>query len=169
MLNESARSFVKSFKGNRFNEDIKMMSVHKLVTNGQNSYRTESGMSSLPSLKTARRAMSTLAMKFVPGKIYADELLTFLKDRNLPLTVFGCADLTRISGRIEYDAASNSIYGLTPFLDNTTGFPDVEQFIALTPSQMFEFTQKSTVANYAEAFMIKPMAKGNQKIFVKAL
>jgi hypothetical protein len=162
LLNGISKNFVPKHKGNRYTSIEKSVLTQNFISSGLNAYKTMTMNTTVPSLSTIRRNLIKESSRMLPGKLYVDEVAAEMKKRNLPLKLWGSADLTKISAKVEYDATTNTIMGLCPSLNPVTGIPNIKEFEALTPSQMMNLVRDYPQATYIEAFIVKPMIKGNE-------
>lgn len=90
---------------------------------------------SLPSVSTVNRFMKDKGPTIVQGIPRIDELVKYLKDRNLPLRVSLSEDATRITPKIAYDSITNQLIGFALPLDEN-GMPLTSSFEANNAKQI---------------------------------
>lgn len=73
---------------------------------------------SLPSLPSTNRYIQTTNCRINEGVLRANELYTYLTERNLPLVVCLSEDATKIVDRTQYDSATNQIIDFVPPISN---------------------------------------------------
>lgn len=112
----------------------------------------------LPSVSTVRRMIYSKEA-FQKGSLRAKELTKFLDCNNLPPVVFLCEDATRVTGRIQYHAASNQSVGFTLPLDSH-GLPKVGYFLATSAPKIAEYLSKFLTSCNAYCVLAVPMKVG---------
>ncbi|KAJ6642635.1 hypothetical protein Bhyg_07588, partial [Pseudolycoriella hygida] len=90
---------------------------------------------SIPSVSTARRFLKDKGPIVIEGKMRTEELLQYLKSRNLPLKVSISEDATRITAKISYDPVTNQLVGFALPLDEN-GMPITFSFPARNTSEI---------------------------------
>jgi len=111
-----------------------------------------------PSITTIRRKIYCND-KFVEGVFRIKQLKDFLILHGCPLTIHLCEDATAVTGRIQYDSASNQIVGPTLPLDSN-GLPIVGSFPATTASKIADYFEKYDTSRYAYCIMAVPLKEG---------
>ncbi|XP_034235749.1 uncharacterized protein LOC117642048 [Thrips palmi] len=111
-----------------------------------------------PSITTIRRKIYCND-KFVEGVFRIKQLKQFLILHECPLTVHLCEDATVVTGRIQYDSASNQIVGPTLPLDSN-GLPIIGSFPATSASKIAEYFEKYDTSRYAYCIMAVPLKQG---------
>lgn len=164
ILNSSASYQERGWNGNRYPESTMNLGVYEMCKNGRGSYLTKAKNMPLPCLSTIKRYIEDLSPRFQPGTIYARELKKFLLTRNYPLDVIVSVDGTRVSSKVEYDAPTRCLIGLTAPLDHLTGMPDMTTLTDLTPSGMLDALQQRTRSENIEVFMVKPLQPGSSSM-----
>ena len=96
--------------------------------------------------------------KIVEGELRCDQLKSYLRERNLPSTVWISKDATRITGKIQYDLSTNQLIGLVlPF--NKYGMSISYSFLARSAKEIkFHFNEERT-ASLIYVIMAQPIAK----------
>lgn len=105
--------------GYRYDDEISGFASYLRMICGPLGYETiqRNLECALPSLTTTNRYISKSNRDIVEGVLRAEELLTYLSKRKLPLAVCLSEDATRIVGRIQYDVKTNQVVGFTLPLD----------------------------------------------------
>lgn len=112
---------------------------------GRLNYETLYSNLPLPSPTSVGRYLYDNGPNIVEGVMRVSQLKKYLQDRNLPLTVFACEDGTRLTGRLQFDPATNQIVGLVLPLDEH-GVPKTNSFLATSVKAMQDHV-KNTVAS----------------------
>lgn len=123
LISEAKKNENRDKHGYRYTLDVKEASAYLRMVSGKLAFETlqSNFLSALPSVSTVNRFINKANGKVTECVLRANELLTYLKDRNLPLVVSLSEDATRISGRVQYDSKSNQIIGFVPPIDRKTG------------------------------------------------
>lgn len=117
---ESAeRNSDRTKQGYRFDQMTKMFSAYIFMLSGPLAYETLNANLplSIPSVSTVSRFLKEKGPNVVEGIMRTEELLRYLKSRNLPLKVSISEDATRITAKISYDPVTNQLVGFTLPLD----------------------------------------------------
>jgi hypothetical protein len=131
-----------------------------LYLKGSSNYEAIYLNSVIPSISTCKSEITSNARMTI-GKIYIEDFLNDLKVHNIECNkVIISEDATRIDSRIEYDSATNEIFGLLPEIDDQTGLPKVNFFNVTTPSKTLTFLKKITYAPYLQIIVAKPQFLG---------
>ncbi|KAE9529664.1 hypothetical protein AGLY_011760 [Aphis glycines] len=109
----------------------------------------------LPSITTIFRYLDNTQSKVIEGNFRFNELRVYLIKKNLPLKVWISEDVTRITGKIEYDVKSNEVVGFVLPLKN--GCPLPNAFIASNAKTIAQYFNSVCRANYAYVIMAKPL------------
>lgn len=114
--------------------------------------------SNLP-LSSVTNVRSTIYSRPVltEGVFRINELLEYLKERNLPLAVYLSEDATRVEGRIQYHPASNQAVGFTLPLDDN-GVPEAGAFPATSAKTIAAYFENHSTSNYAYCIMAQPLS-----------
>lgn len=136
-VQSSERNFERRKQGYRFDELTKMFSTYIFLLSGALAYETLNANLplSIPSVSTIRRFLKDNGPNVVEGKMRTEELLQYLKCRNLPLKVSLSEDATRITAKISYDSVTNQLVGFALPLDDN-GMPITFSFPARSASEI---------------------------------
>lgn len=151
--------------GFRFDNDIKTYATYIRMLEGPKLYHfmQKNLEHALPSLSSANRYVQKSNCRVIEGILRCDELLVYLKDRNLDPVVALSEDATRIVGRIQYDIKSNEIIGFTLPLNEMNGLPIPFSYSARNANEIIEhFSSGNTTASFVNVVMAKPVT--TQKI-----
>lgn len=136
-VQSSERNFERKKQGYRFDELTKMFSSYIFLLSGLLAYETLNANLplSIPSVSTVHRFLKDNGPNVVEGKMRTEELLQYLKSRNLPLRVSISEDATRITAKISYDPVTNQLVGFALPLDDN-GMPITFSFHARNTSEI---------------------------------
>ncbi|KAF5287678.1 hypothetical protein FQA39_LY15778 [Lamprigera yunnana] len=135
-------------KKNQFEDSIKKFSVYLFYTGGRLLYETlHANLNGvLPSITALYRFTENHGFKITEGEINFRGLNNFLNERGLPRTVWMSEDATRITGKIQYDSATNKVMGFVLPLND--GIPDNNSYIAKLAKHIQSFFDNCTKADY---------------------
>lgn len=120
---------------------------------------------SLPSLPSTNRCIQSSNCYIIDGIFRNEELLIYLKERNLPLVVSISEDATRIQERAQYDSYTNQLVGFTLPLDNRTGMPIPYSYPARNATEIcYHFSVENSISNFLIVVMAQPIVD-NAKSF----
>lgn len=149
-------------KGYRHDETTKMFAAFLKMVSGLLAYETLHANLplSLPSVSTVNRFIADNGPRIVEGEMRSDELLKYLRSRNLPLVVSLSEDATRITAKISYDPYTNQLVGFALPLD-TNGMPVPFSF----PAKHANEIQKhfANPSNFISSAMYAQMAQTLQE------
>lgn len=156
---ESAeRNFDRRKPGYRFDELTKMFSAYIFMLTGPLAYETLNANLplSVPSISTVSRFLKDNGPKVVEGNMRTDELVQYLKSRNLPLRVSISEDATRITAKVSYDPVTNQLIGFALPLDEN-GMPITFSFPARSASEIQKHFSNSS--NFISSSVYVQMAQ----------
>lgn len=113
-------------QGFRFDALIKMFAAYIKMVAGLLAYETlhANFPLSIPSVSTVNRFLADNGPDIVEGEMRMDELVDFLKKRNLPLEISISEDLTRCTPKVSYDHKTNQLIGFSlPYDGNDMPVP----------------------------------------------
>lgn len=148
--------------GFRFPYDVKRISTYLRMIMGPLAYETiQTNLQfSLPSLSSISRYIKSANCHVVEGMPRCQELVIYLKERDLPLVVVLSEDATRIVGRPQYDSTTNQIVGFTLPLSKSNGMPIAYSFPARYFTEIHDhFTSGSNVSNFLNVIMAQSVAE----------
>ncbi|KAG4071989.1 hypothetical protein HA402_000637 [Bradysia odoriphaga] len=136
-VNSSERNADRKKAGYRFDPMTKAFAAYTFMLAGPLAYETFNANLpyTLPSTSTVHRYLADNGPQIIEGKMRSEELLLYLKKRNLPLVVSLSEDATRITARISYDPNTNQLIGFALPLDNN-GMPITLSFPARSISEI---------------------------------
>ncbi|XP_067210201.1 uncharacterized protein [Linepithema humile] len=112
----------------------------------------------LPSPTSISRYLQENGQKIVEGELRCDQLKSYLRERNLPPTIWISEDATRITGKIQYDSSTNQLIGLVLPL-NKDGMPISYSFLARSAKEIEHHFSKEKTASLVYAIMAQPIAE----------
>lgn len=88
-------------------------------------------------LTSVNRYIKSANCRIIEGVLRSGELLLYLKEQNLPLTVSISEDATRITGRVQYDSSTKQLIGFTLQLNHLNGMPMTYSFPAQSAEEIY--------------------------------
>lgn len=147
--------------GYRYDIDIKRLATYIRVLGGALLYETihRNLELALPSIDTTNRFIRKMHGQMVEGCLRTNELLQYLTERKLPLSVALSEDATRITGRVEYDHRTNQVSGFVLPINKNTGMPIPYSFPARNRDEILKYFASCTpLANFVNVIMARPLA-----------
>lgn len=111
-----------------------------------------------PSSSTSKKFINDNKPTIVEGKLRTEELLNYLKERNLPLRVSLSEDATRINPVVSYDHATNQLVGFPLPLD-ARGMPISYSFMARSVQEIREHYESNVASSNAYVQMAQPLSR----------
>lgn len=148
--------------GYRFDEDIKQFATYFRMLAGPLAYETlqKNLELCLPSLSSTNRYMRKQSNNIVEGCIRTNELVNYLKARDLPPFVALSEDATRITGTVQYDAKTNLLVGFVLPINQENGIPIQFAYQARSADEILKhFVSEHPVAHYVNVVMVQPLAR----------
>lgn len=136
-LNSSERNVDRKKAGYRFDPVSKAFAAYTFMLAGPLAYETLNANLpfALPSTSTVHRYLADNGPQIIEGKMRTEELLLYLKKRNLPMVVSLSEDATRITAKVSYDPNTNQLIGFALPLDKN-GMPITLSFPARSVSEI---------------------------------
>ena len=106
----------------------------------------------MPCTRTIQGAIYAEYNRIDEGSFRLDELQAHIECYKTPRCVSISEDATRITGRVEYDHATDRCVGFVLPLDDN-GLPVVDSFVAKSFSAMEDMFAKNPIAKYAYIYM----------------
>lgn len=160
-LDAANRNSSRKKGGYRYDSEIKRYASYLRMICGALAYETiqRNLECALPSLTSTNRYIKSANCHIVEGILRSEELLIYLKERNLPLVVSLSEDATRIIGRVQYDATSNQLVGFTLPLNVSNGLPIPYLFPARSAYEIYgHFSRDNSVSNFLNVIMAQPVS-----------
>lgn len=161
LLAEANKNVERPKEGYRFTEKIKKMASYYRLVAGPYAYESlqRNLELCLPTLSSVNRYVRKMNTGIVEGVLRQHELLTYLKNRNLPMTVALSEDATRLTGVVQYDAKTNQLMGFVLPIHSGTGMPIPYSFSARNAGEMIKhFANKNVPGNFVNVIMAQPLA-----------
>lgn len=155
---QAEKNAPRSKPGYRFDPLIKMFACFIKLIAGLLAYETLHANLPLclPSTSTVDKFMKDNGPAIIEGKLRTEELITYLKDRNLPLRVDLSEDATRITAKVEFDPKTNQLVGFA-LPSDTNGMPIPLSFDASTAKVIQDHF--SNPDNYVSSSVVVVMAQ----------
>lgn len=125
--------------GYRHDNVTKMFAGYLKMVGGLLAYETlhANFPVSLPSVSTVNRFLTDNGPRIIEGEMRTDELLQYLRSRNMPMRISISEDGTRCTPKISYDPKTNQLVGFAlPIGSN--GMPIVSSFPARNVREIYE-------------------------------
>lgn len=149
--------------GYRYDPEIKRYATYLRMIAGPLAYDTiqKNLEHSLPSLSSTNRYIRSTNCHIVEGLLRSEELLLYLKERNLPLEIIISEDATRIENRVQYDPATNQLIGFTLPTNNENGMPIPFSYPAISADEICRhFSAQNNVSSFLNLIMAQPVKTG---------
>lgn len=162
MLHICDKNSKTSKPGRRFPEEIKSFCTYVRLLAGPLAYSTlhRNLELAIPSVSTTNVFARNTGSVCCEGKLRVNELLMYLKERDLPLVVALSEDATRIDGRIQYDSRSNQLLGFVTPVNRATGMPITNSYQARNFTEISKhFSSGNIPAHYVNVLMAQPLGK----------
>lgn len=147
--------------GYRYEDDVKLFATYIRNIAGPLAYDTiqRNLKSALPSLSATNKYTQKSNCRVAEGILRANELLIYLKERNLPLVVSLAEDGTGITNRLQYDSTTNQIIGFVLPISPVNGMPVPYSYKARTaPEIVSHFNNESPIASLINVVMAQPIS-----------
>lgn len=145
--------------GHRFDSSLQNFSSYFRMLAGPLAYETiqKNLFGALPSISTTNRYIRKSHCQVREGVLRSNELLAYLKERNLPLVVSLSEDGSRIVDRVQYDSKSNQLIGFVlPIGEN--GMPITGTYEARNADEIMEHSTKDKpISSYVNIVMAQPI------------
>lgn len=159
-------NFDTSKNGYRYDSETKMYASYLRMICGPLGYNTiqRNLEGAIPSLVSTNRYINETRFYVAEGALRCQELLQYLKERNLPLAICLGEDATRIEGRVQYNRNTNQIVGFTLPIDKNTGMPIPYSYSAKNAEEILKhFSDDNSISSYVNTIMAQPL--GNYPSF----
>lgn len=147
-------------QGYRYDDDYKRFCVYNRIMAGPTAFNllhlNLDGC--FPSVSTTNRYIHRSDHAIVEGELRVDELLSYLKDRKLPLWVSLSEDATRVENKVKYDSRTNQIIGFILPTSHHNGMPIPFHYKARSIQEIIgHFSKGIPVANFINTIMAQPL------------
>lgn len=158
LLATANQNYPRSKQGYRFDSEIKMWCAFIRMIAGTGYQVLQKNLElAMPSMSSLNKFIQR-TNKLVEGVLRAEDLLSYLKERNLPLFVSISEDGTRINGRVQYDPRLNQLVGFVLPTNNDTGMPVPLSYHARNTAEIVKhFCNDTNVANSVNTIMVQPI------------
>ncbi|GAB0097926.1 hypothetical protein DMENIID0001_136110 [Sergentomyia squamirostris] len=137
-------------------DHFKLFCTYLFMISGRKAYRTLQANLKIPALSTTTKVMREEALPPIEGELRIEELKQFLETRGLSKTVWLSEDATRITGKVQYDASTDTIVGLITPLVSYTGLPQKCHFSAASLQDILRAFENEP-SKYVNVIMVRPM------------
>jgi hypothetical protein len=146
--------------GQRHPEVLKKFSTSLFIYTGPLGYDfIQRNLScALPSLRTVQRLVQTHYKTINEGEFRFDGIVAHLAQHSAPSIITVGEDATRVISRVEYDCETDRRVGFVLPLNNCTGLPKLDFFLAVSFKAIEEMFTKNQMAKYAYVYMATPLA-----------
>lgn len=146
--------------GFRFDRDIRLFATYVRMFAGPKLYNflQKNLEHALPSLPTTNRYVQESNCRVIEGVLRCEELVLYLKERNIKPLVALSEDATRIVGRIQYDIRTNQIIGFVSPLHESEGMPIPFSFPARSAQEIMDhFSGENAISSFINVIVAKPI------------
>lgn len=146
--------------GYRYDPEVKMFASYLRMIVGPLAYETihRNLEAAIPSLPSVNRYVRASKCHINEGILRSNELLIYLKERNLPLVVALAEDGTRVVDKTQYCSGTNQIVGFVPPI-NKNGMPVPFNYPARNVNEILHhFSNDHEVSSYINVIMAQPIA-----------
>lgn len=161
LLATADQNALRSKAGYRFDDEARQWAAYLRILAGRTAYNAlqKNLEHALPSESRINYFVQNKGSKIIEGVPRYQELLIYLKERNMPLSVALSEDATRIDGRVQYDPKLNQLVGFVLPLDSN-GMPIPFVFNARNTEEIVEhFTNDIPIAKTIITVMAQPVGK----------
>lgn len=147
--------------GYRFDKNLKSFASYIRMLGGRLLYETiqRNLPLALPTLSSVDKHIQQSNCQIMEGVLRTHELKQYLKERNLPSVISLSEDATRITGQVQYDAATNQLIGFVLPLDCMNGMPSPCFYRARHADEIYShFTFSNPIGHYVNVLMAQPLA-----------
>lgn len=163
MLEVAEKNASKPKQGYRYDDEFKKLAVYNRILSGPVGYKSLQGnlIGCLPSISKTNRYIHRSDHAVIEGVLRCDELLIYLRERNLPLWVSLSEDATRVDNKVQYDVHTNQLIGFTLPILKETGMPVPFTYKARNTEEIIQhFSENASVAHFANTVMAQPIGCG---------
>lgn len=146
--------------GYRYDPEVKMFASYLRMIVGPLAYETihRNLEAAIPSLPSVNRYIRASKCHINEGILRSNELLIYLKERNLSLDVALSEDGTRVVDKPQYCSGTNQIVGFVPPI-NKNGMPVPFHYPARNANEiLLHFSNDYEVSSYINVIMAQPIA-----------
>lgn len=161
LINAADKNASRKPGGYRYDDDVKLFASYLRNLAGPLAYDTlqRNLESALPSLSAINKHTQKSNKRVTEGVLRSNELLIYLKERNLPLVVSLSEDGTSITNRLQYDSVTNQIIGFVLPVSSVNGMPVPFTYKARTATEIIShFNGKTPIASVINVVMAQPLS-----------
>lgn len=160
LLRSAQQNIDRKSEGYRYHNVIKAFAGYMKLIGGPLAYDTLYANLPLcwPSPSTTNRFITDHKPKVIEGQLRVAELLTYLRERNLPLRVSLSEDATRIVATVTHDPDTNQLVGFPLPLDES-GMPTSFSFLARNVKEIQEHFRSNETSSNAYVQMAQPLSR----------
>lgn len=161
LLATANRNSKRNSGGYRYDWETRMYASYLRLIVGPLAYQTihQNLKAAIPSLTSVNRYIRASNCHITEGILRCDELLIYLKERNLPLVVSLEEDATKIRDRVQYSSMHNQLVGFTLPVSSVSGLPIPFSYPARNSTEILgHFSNGNAVSTFINVIMAQPMA-----------
>lgn len=161
MVFENERNSARKKQGHRYSEECMQYNTLLRLTGGPKNYRTSkaNNVHGVPSLSAINKNIRKNESHITEGVLRCEELKCHLTDRNLPFLVSLSEDATRVTGKVEYNARSNTLVGFVLPIDSQNSMPIPNSYSARSAAEIeSHFLNEVPVGHNVNVVMAQPLA-----------
>ncbi len=160
LMSAAQRNINRPSNGYRHDDMTKAFAGYMKMIGGTLAYETLHANLPLclPSRSTTNKFINDNKPSIIEGKLRTEELLNYLKERDLPLRVSLSEDATQTNSWASYDPATNQIVGFPLPLDDT-GMPIPYSFMARNVKEIQEHFKYNVTSSTAYVQMAQPLSQ----------
>lgn len=146
--------------GFRYTEDFKRWAVYNRLISGPSGYKSLQFnlKGCCPSISTTNAYVHRSDHAVIEGQLRANELLVYLKERDMPMVVALSEDATSVQNRIQFDSKTNQLIGFVLPTDESNGMPIPFVYKARTATEILEHFAKDIPISYSvNVIMAQPL------------
>ena len=158
IITNANKNYCKFPTGRRHSPIIKKFATALFLYSGPLAYEflQQNIPQAMPCTRTIQSAIYAEYNRIDEGSFRFDELQAHIERYKTPRYVSISEDATRITGRIEYDSATDRCVGFVLPLDDNR-LPIMGSFVASSFSAMEDMFCKNPIAKYAYIYMAQPL------------
>lgn len=161
MLEAAKINSTRKKQGYRYKRALKRLAVYNRLLSGPLGYKSIqlNLKGCFPSISATNKYIHRSDHRVVEGVLRCQELLTYLKERNLPLWVSLSEDATRVENRIQYDGRTFQVIGLVLPTNESNGMPIPFSYKGRNATEILQyFSRRIPVAHFVNTIIAQPLA-----------
>ena len=170
IINTADQNYCKFPTRRRYSPTIKKFATALFLYSGPLAYEflQQNIPQAMPCTRTIQNAIYAEYNRIDEGSFRFDELQTHIERYKTPRCVSISEDATRITGRVEYDNATDRCVGFVLPLDSNR-LPIVDSFVANSFSALEDMFCKNPIAKYAYIYMAQPLCHNVPPIYMLSI